>query len=52
MFRIEREGQRVLAWMTLCAALVLALWMFGHLPPVESNVGQSQKNAKTLTYST
>ena len=28
--RIERQGQRVLAWMMLCAALVLVLWMFGH----------------------
>jgi hypothetical protein len=27
---IERQGQRVLAWMALSAALVLALWMFGH----------------------
>ena len=30
MLRIEREGQRVLAWMTLCATLALALWMFGY----------------------
>jgi hypothetical protein len=30
MLRIERQGQRVLAWMMLCAMLALALWMFGH----------------------
>jgi hypothetical protein len=31
MLRIEREGQRMLAWMVLCAAMLgLALWMFGH----------------------
>jgi hypothetical protein len=30
MLRIERQGQRVLAWMMLCAALVLVMWMFGH----------------------
>jgi hypothetical protein len=30
MLRIERQGQRVLAWTALYAALVLALWMFGH----------------------
>jgi hypothetical protein len=29
MLRIEREGQRVLAWMMLFAMLALALWMFG-----------------------
>jgi hypothetical protein len=51
MLRIEREGQRVLAWMTLCAMLALALWMFGHLPSVDSNVEQNHKNAKTQTLS-
>jgi hypothetical protein len=30
MLRIEREGQRVLARLMLCAMLTLALWMFGH----------------------
>jgi hypothetical protein len=30
MLRIERQGQRVLAWMMLCAALVLVLWLLGH----------------------
>jgi hypothetical protein len=30
MLGIEREGQRVLAWMTLCTMLGLALWMFGY----------------------
>jgi hypothetical protein len=29
MLAIERQGQRVLAWMALYAALVLALWAFG-----------------------
>jgi hypothetical protein len=29
MLRIEREGQRVLAWMMLCAILALTLWLFG-----------------------
>ena len=27
---IEREGQRVLAPMALCAMLAVALWMFGY----------------------
>jgi hypothetical protein len=26
MLRIERQGQRVLAWMALCAMLALVLW--------------------------
>jgi hypothetical protein len=30
VLRIEREGQRVLAWMMLFAMLALALWMFGY----------------------
>jgi hypothetical protein len=30
MLRIERQGQRALAWMMLFAALLLVLWMFGH----------------------
>ena len=30
MLRIERQGQRVLAWMALCAAPVLVLWIFAH----------------------
>jgi hypothetical protein len=30
MLRIERQGQRVLAGMMLCAMLVLALSMFGY----------------------
>jgi hypothetical protein len=30
MLRIERQGQRALAWMMLFATLVLVLWMFGH----------------------
>jgi hypothetical protein len=30
MLRIEREGQRMLAWMMLCAMVAFAIWMFGH----------------------
>jgi hypothetical protein len=30
MLRIERQGQRVLAWTMLFAMLALALWMFGY----------------------
>jgi hypothetical protein len=30
MLKIERQGQRVLAWVMLCAALLLVPWMFGH----------------------
>jgi hypothetical protein len=30
MLGIGREGHRVLAWMTLCAMLAVALWMFGY----------------------
>jgi hypothetical protein len=26
----SQPRQRVLAWMMLCAALVLVMWMFGH----------------------
>jgi hypothetical protein len=29
MLRIE-QGQRVLAWMTLCAMLGVTFWMFGY----------------------
>jgi hypothetical protein len=29
MLRIEREGQRVLAWMTLFAMLGVTVWMLG-----------------------
>jgi hypothetical protein len=29
MLRIERQGQRMLAWMMLCAMLASVLWMFG-----------------------
>jgi ferric-dicitrate binding protein FerR (iron transport regulator) len=27
---VRRQGQRVLAWMVLCAMLLVALWMFGY----------------------
>jgi hypothetical protein len=30
MLWIERQGQRVLARMALCAMLAVALWMFGY----------------------
>jgi hypothetical protein len=30
MLRIERQGQRALAWMMLCAMLALTLWVFGY----------------------
>jgi hypothetical protein len=30
VLRIERQGQRVLAWMMLSAMLALALWVFGY----------------------
>jgi hypothetical protein len=29
MLRIERQGQRMLAWTMLFAMLALAMWMFG-----------------------
>jgi len=31
MLRIEREGQRALAWMMLCAMPGVTLWMFGRM---------------------